>query len=86
MTATKDRKSKFTASVNQRVVAMVDEQAARLKLTRSDIVEQAMELWLRSQTEQDEEHYFTMAAAEMNADAQSWNALTSRLMTNRREQ
>lgn len=86
MTATKDRKSKFTASVNRRIVDRVDEQAARLKLTRSDIVEQAMEMWLRSQTEQEQEQYFIAAAAEMNADAKPWNALTSRSMTNRREQ
>lgn len=85
MPAMKDRKSKFTASVNERVVAKVDEHAARLKLSRSDIVEQAMELWLRSQAEQEEERYFTMAAAEMNADAKAWNALTSRTLANDRE-
>lgn len=86
MTATKERKSKFTASVNQRIVAKVDEQAAKLKLTRSDIVEQAMELWLKSQSEQDEEQYFALAAAEMNRDARAWNALTSKSITESREQ
>ena len=78
MPATKDRKSKFTASVNERVVAKVDEQAAKLHLTRSDIVEEAMEMWLNSKAELEEEQYFAMAATEMNADAKSWNALTSK--------
>ncbi|MDR3614090.1 MAG: ribbon-helix-helix protein, CopG family [Candidatus Obscuribacterales bacterium] len=78
MRAIRDRKSKFTASVNERVVAMVDEQAARLHLTRSDIVEEAMEMWLKSKAELEEETYFAMAAAEMNADARAWNALTSK--------
>ena len=73
----KERKSKFTASVKEKLVAMVDERAAKLKVTRSDVVEQAMELWLRKQTELEEEKYFQTAAAEMNADANSWNTLTS---------
>ena len=68
------------------MVAKVDERAAKLKLTRSDIVEQAMVLWLRSQTEQDDEQYFSVAAAEMNADAKAWNRLTSSSLTNDREQ
>ena len=81
MPTMKERKSKFTASVNERVVAKVDEQAAKLKVTRSDIVEQAMEMWLQAQAEQEEESYFAAAAAEMNADAKVWNVLTSRSVT-----
>jgi len=78
MPAAKNRKSKFTARVNERVVAKVDEQAAKLHLTRSDIVEEAMKMWLKNKEELEEEHYFAMAAAEMNADAKVWNALTSK--------
>lgn len=77
MPATKERKSKFTASVTERVVKKVDEQAEKLKVSRSDIVEEAMEMWLKSKLELEEEQYFAMAAAEMNADAKAWNALTS---------
>lgn len=77
MPAKKESKSKFTASVNERVVKEVDEQAEKLKVSRSDIVEEAMELWLKSKLEIEEEQYFAMAAAEMNADAKAWNALTS---------
>jgi hypothetical protein len=73
----KDRKSKFTASVNERVVARVDYQATKLRLTRSDIVEEAMEMWLQNKAELEEEQYFASAATEMNADAKTWNSLTS---------
>lgn len=86
MSATKERKSKFTASVNERVVAKVDEQAAKLNVSRSDIVEEAMEMWLRTKEEQEQERYFMAAAAEMNADAKGWNALTSSSVTNNWEQ
>ena len=86
MHTAKERKSKFTASVKENVVAKVDEQAAKLNVTRSDIVEQAMELWLKTQLEQDEEKYFALAAAEMNADAKEWNAYTSQSMANDRMQ
>jgi|688.fasta_scaffold203909_2 metal-responsive CopG/Arc/MetJ family transcriptional regulator len=78
MPAAKERKSKFTASVNERIVASVDEHAAKLKLSRSDIVEEAMKMWLKTQVEQEDEKYFSSAAAEMNADAEDWNARTSR--------
>jgi metal-responsive CopG/Arc/MetJ family transcriptional regulator len=77
MPTAREKKSKFTASVNQKLVALVDEKAAKLKVTRSDVVEQAMEMWLRKQAELDEARYFETAAAEMNADAKSWNGLTS---------
>lgn len=86
MRSTKERKSKFTASVNERIVAKVDEQAAKLKVSRSDIVEEAMEMWLRSKSEQEEELYFMAAAAEMNADARAWNAITSRSVNDNLEQ
>lgn len=82
MSAARERKTKFTASVNESVVARVDEHVVKLKVTRSDIVEEAMEMWLRSKTEEEEERYFTAAAAEMNADAKAWNALTSRSAKN----
>ncbi len=85
MPVTKYRKSKFTASVNERVVAEVDEQAVKLNVSRSDIVEQAMELWLKTQAELEEEKYFTAAAAEMNADASTWNDITSRIVRDNRE-
>ncbi|HEY9792586.1 MAG TPA: ribbon-helix-helix protein, CopG family [Candidatus Obscuribacterales bacterium] len=71
------RKSKFTASVRQHLVELLDKRAAKLKLNRSDAVEEAIELWLRAQAEQDEETYFATAAKEMNADAKSWNATTT---------
>ena len=86
MPTTKERKSKFTASVSERVVAKVDEQAVKLKVTRSDIVEQAMEMWLQTQSEKEEAKYFAAAAAEMNADAKTWNVRTSRSVTENREQ
>jgi metal-responsive CopG/Arc/MetJ family transcriptional regulator len=78
MVTTKERKTKFTASVTQRLVSQADELAAKLNVTRSDVVEQAMELWLRTQAEIEEQKYFEAAAAEMNADAKDWNKLTSR--------
>jgi hypothetical protein len=70
-------KVRFTASVKEKLAQLVDEQAARLEVTRSDVLEQAMEMWLRSQADLEEERYFQEAAAEMNADAKDWNALTS---------
>lgn len=84
MGATKDRK-RFTASVRERLVDLVDKEAAKLEVTRSDVIEQAMEMWLRAQAELDEEKYFQKAAPEMNADAKDWNALTSRSIRNRKE-
>jgi hypothetical protein len=48
-----------------------------LALTRSDAVEQAMELWLLNHAETEEEAYFQAAAKEMNADAKDWTTLTS---------
>ena len=86
MPATKKRKSKFTVSVNECVVAKVDEQVAKLNVSRSDIVEEAMEMWLRTKVEQEEEAYCLAAAAEMNADARAWNALTSNSVRNNWEQ
>jgi metal-responsive CopG/Arc/MetJ family transcriptional regulator len=73
----RERKSKFTASVKQRLVALVDKKAAKLKISRSEVVEEAMEMWLRSQAESEEAAYFESAAAEMNEDARSWNAVTT---------
>lgn len=81
MLARKERKSKFTASVSERIVARVDEHAAKLNVSRSDIVEEAMEMWLRARAEQDDERYFMAAAAEMNADAKFWNAITSNFVS-----
>lgn len=82
----KDRKCKFTAIVNQRLVAKINAQAAKLNLTCSDIVEQAMEMWLKSQTELEEEQYFALAANVMNRDGSPWNKLTSKSITERLEQ
>lgn len=84
MTSTRDRKSKFTASVNERIVAKVDEQAYRLKVSRSDIVQEAMEMWLQKQSELEDEEYFRNNAAEMNADAKEWNALSSQSIVKRK--
>lgn len=81
MNKTKERKSKFTASVTKRLVAMVDEKCTQLNLSRSDAVEQAMELWLRQQEELEDEEYFASAAKEMNDDASDWTALTTRTFT-----
>ena len=78
MSPAKYKKSRFTASVNESVVAKVDEYVAKLRITRSDIVEEAMEEWLKAKLEDEEEQYFASAAAEMNADAKSWNVLTSK--------
>ena len=54
---------------------MVDEQANKLALTRSDAIEQAMELWLLNHAETEEEAYFQAAANEMNADARKFFAV-----------
>ncbi|MBN9397418.1 MAG: ribbon-helix-helix domain-containing protein [Candidatus Melainabacteria bacterium] len=86
MPTIKEKRSKFTASVKERVVAKVDEQAEKLKVSRSDIVEEAMEMWLKNKLELEEEQYFAMAAAEMNADAKAWNALTSKTVKDNWEQ
>jgi metal-responsive CopG/Arc/MetJ family transcriptional regulator len=86
MPTIKEKRSKFTASVKERVVAKVDEQAEKLKVSRSDIVEEAMEMWLKNKLELEEEQYFAMAAAEMNADAKAWNALTSKAVKDNWEQ
>jgi metal-responsive CopG/Arc/MetJ family transcriptional regulator len=82
---TKERKSKFTASVNEKIVAMVDERCAALNVSRSDVVQQAMEMWLHQQATLEEEEYFKDAAAEMNADAKTWNALTSKVLKHGQE-
>jgi hypothetical protein len=74
--AGRNRKSKFTATVSVSVISKVDERAAKLKMSRSAVVEQAMEMWLQNQAEQEEERYFMAAAVEMNADAMVWNQLT----------
>ncbi len=73
----KEGKSKFTASVRKKLVDLLDEQAAKLKLNRSDVVESAIELWLKKLAEEEEEKYFSVAAAEMNKDAKVWNATTT---------
>jgi metal-responsive CopG/Arc/MetJ family transcriptional regulator len=75
------RTKKFTASVDERILEMIDARAQKLESTRSDIVEQAMKLWLKKQIEQEEEQYFSAAAEEMNTDAELWNALTSQSLT-----
>lgn len=77
MSLAKQRKSKFTASVREKLVKLVDKRAAQLKVNRSDVVEEAIELWLRKQAEQEEETYFATAAKEMNEDAGAWNATTT---------
>lgn len=76
----RERKSKFTASVRERLVELVDGQAAKLNLTRSDIIEQAMEMWLRRQAQLEEEKYFLSAAKEMNEDARDWNTVTGQTL------
>lgn len=85
MATVKEPRSKFTASVREKVVAMVDERCATLNLSRSDAVEEAMEMWLHKQEELDEEKYFAEAASEMNADARQWNSLTTKSLTQSRK-
>lgn len=79
-----ERKSKFTASVRERLVRLVDEKARRLDVTRSEVIEEAMEMWLSKQEELEEERYFQSASEEMNKDAKEWNALTSNSLRKRR--
>lgn len=74
---TKERKSKFTASVKEKLVELLDKRVAKLKVNRSVAVEEAIELWLRKQAEQEEEAYFAATAQEMNEDARAWNATTT---------
>ena len=76
MATPKEKQRRVTASLRDRLVERVDREAARLAVTRSDAFEQALELWLRKLEELEEEKYFEQAAAEMNADAKDWNALT----------
>ncbi len=71
------RKSKFTASVTAKLVELLDEKVARLKLNRSDAIEEAIELWLKQQAEKEEEEYFIASADAMNEEARSWNSTTS---------
>lgn len=80
-----DRK-RFTASVREQLVDLVDQHAAKLEVTRSDVIEQAMELWLQKQSDLEEEAYFQQAAEEMNADAKDWNTLTSKSQRHNRNQ
>lgn len=80
-----DRK-RFTASVREQLVDLVDQHAAKLEVTRSDVIEQAMELWLQKQSALEEEAYFQQAAEEMNADAKDWNTLTSKSQRHNRNQ
>jgi Ribbon-helix-helix protein, copG family len=75
--STRERKSKFTASVRENLVTLLDAKVAQLKVNRSDAVERAIELWLRKLAEEEEEAYFSTAASEMNEDASAWNATTS---------
>jgi|GEM_PF-1927308 len=83
--AAKSKKSRFTASVRENLVDLIDEQAAKLAVTRSEVIEQAMEMWLHTQADLEEEHYFQAAAAEMNADAKDWNSTTSRSLRDKLE-
>ncbi len=77
MPAAGERKSKFTASVRNNLVVLLDEKAAQLKVNRSEAIEAAIELWLCKQAEHDEEEYCSRVAEEMNSDARSWNATTT---------
>lgn len=70
-------KSKFTASVRKGVVQRLDEKVARLKVNRSEAVEQAIEMWLQRLAEEEEEAYFAKHAQELNEDARSWTELTT---------
>ena len=73
----KERKGKFTASVKEKLIDLLDKKVAQLHVNRSDAVEQAIELWLKKQAEADEETYFAAIAQEMNDDARQWNATTT---------
>ncbi|MBI4532397.1 MAG: ribbon-helix-helix protein, CopG family [Candidatus Melainabacteria bacterium] len=77
MPIARERKSKFTASVREKLVKLLDDRASQLKVNRSEAVAEAIELWLQKQAEQEEEAYFTASAKEMNQDAQTWNVTTT---------
>jgi len=77
MAVAREPKSKFTASVRNNLVTMLDQKAAQLKVNRSEAIEEAIELWLTRQAERDEEEYCSRVAEEMNTDARSWNATTT---------
>ncbi|HEY9868527.1 MAG TPA: ribbon-helix-helix protein, CopG family [Candidatus Obscuribacterales bacterium] len=77
MRSAREPKSKFTASVRANLVKLLDQKAAQLKLNRSDAVEEAIELWLRKQSEIAEDEYFAATAKEMNEDARAWNETTT---------
>ncbi len=72
-----ERKKRFTASVRGNLVNRLDKKAAQLKVNRSDVVEEAIELWLHKKVAEEEEDYFVSAAKEMNEDARAWNAHTT---------
>lgn len=76
----KDRKSRITASLSEKVVQMVDQRAGRMQVHRSEIIERALLSWLQSQADIEEEEYFSQAAPEMNLDAKDWTAVTSRMV------
>ena len=77
MPAARERKSKFTASVKEKLVKLLDDKASQLKVNRSEAVAEAIELWLQRQAEQEEEAYFATAANDMNEDARAWNVTTT---------
>jgi metal-responsive CopG/Arc/MetJ family transcriptional regulator len=83
-TTVKEKKGKLSATVRESLISKVDEYAESIGATRSDLVERALESWLRQQAELADEAYFASAAKEMNADARDWNALTSKSVSRRK--
>lgn len=74
------RKQKWTVTIAPEIEKQVEsflKKHKQEKITRSAIVEEAMELWLAKQNEVDEERYFQAHAAELNADSKSWSRITT---------
>jgi hypothetical protein len=74
------RKPKWTVTI----AAEIDEQVEsylkknkKLNLNRSAIVQEAVEIWLAKQSEEEEEAYYKAHAAELNADSESWTRITN---------
>jgi metal-responsive CopG/Arc/MetJ family transcriptional regulator len=68
VTSRTERKIKLTVSVKEKLADFLDAKVAQLKVSRSEAVEKAIELWLRKLTEEDEKAYFAAASSEKKKD------------------
>ena len=81
MSATKGTKAKpATISLPADLLAVVDKYVNDHKtegITRSSVVEEGVRLWLQTVRDRRDLEYFTKNAQALQADNQSWSAITT---------